>query len=190
MMVMNKEEQGSNLGEEASSNEGLSPQKVSADEVKISQTAVDSIKADYVYLEQSGAEKVVAGELEITQGGLGRVEAQQVIMRQAGAGIVESASVDIKNGGSLIVRSQDVLMRQSGSGAVFSDALTMHSSQAGVVVGQNVQGDLIKTSILLAGQVDGPVETTLDTPRALLAGLTAGVAMGLVCVVGKLLSKR
>jgi hypothetical protein len=35
-----------------------------------------------------------------------------------------------------------------------------------------------------------PVESYLVTPRAVLAGLTAGVATGIVLLVGSLLSRR
>jgi hypothetical protein len=38
--------------------------------------------------------------------------------------------------------------------------------------------------------VDGPVDTVLDTPRAILAGLTAGIAFGLVYLAGRLLVRR
>jgi hypothetical protein len=46
------------------------------------------------------------------------------------------------------------------------------------------------TVILLAREVHGPVETVLDTRGALLAGLVAGVAIGMVLYVGRLLSRR
>jgi hypothetical protein len=63
-------------------------------------------------------------------------------------------------------------------------------SLSGILVGRQVQGEKIKTSVLLASKVEGEVETTLDTPRALLAGLTAGVALGLVLWLGQLITGR
>jgi len=38
--------------------------------------------------------------------------------------------------------------------------------------------------------VEGPVETALDTPRALLAGLAAGMGAGLVLLIGSLARRR
>jgi hypothetical protein len=60
----------------------------------------------------------------------------------------------------------------------------------GLLVAQQVRGGSIKTAVLLAGQVDGPVETSLDTPRALLAGLAAGIGAGLVLLIGSLAKQR
>ena len=42
----------------------------------------------------------------------------------------------------------------------------------------------IGTMNIIASRLNGNVETVLDTPRAMLAGLTAGTAMGLVLWVG------
>jgi hypothetical protein len=49
-----------------------------------------------------------------------------------------------------------------------------------VLVAQQVQTSSVRTGVLLASKVEGNVDTFLDTPRALLVGLTAGAAMGLV----------
>jgi hypothetical protein len=44
--------------------------------------------------------------------------------------------------------------------------------------------------ILLAREVNGPVETVFDTRGAALAGLIGGIAVGMVLFAGKLLSRR
>jgi len=59
-----------------------------------------------------------------------------------------------------------------------------------VVVAREVHGEALRTVVLLAGRVDGPVETMVDTPRALLAGLAAGIGTGLVLVLFRLLLGR
>ncbi|MEJ2709589.1 MAG: hypothetical protein P8074_18405 [Anaerolineales bacterium] len=66
----------------------------------------------------------------------------------------------------------------------------MRESSAGLVVSQQVRAEQVRSTILLAGQVNGTVETVLDTPRALLAGLASGVAVGLVLLAGNLLSRK
>jgi hypothetical protein len=76
------------------------------------------------------------------------------------------------------------------AGVVISETATLQESRAKVVIARQVQSAGTRTAILLAGKVEGSVETALDTPRALLAGLTAGVAVGLVLFVGKLLSRK
>ena len=59
-----------------------------------------------------------------------------------------------------------------------------------LVVARQVQGNPIHTTVLLAGKVEGAVETTIDTPRAALAGLIAGITVGLVLFVFRLLSRN
>ena len=56
----------------------------------------------------------------------------------------------------------------------------INDSTIGLLVAQQVQTTSVRTGVLLASKVEGNVDTYLDTPRALLAGVTAGVAMGLV----------
>jgi hypothetical protein len=46
------------------------------------------------------------------------------------------------------------------------------------------------TFVLLAREVNGPVETVLDTRGAVAAGLVAGIAIGLVLFLGGLLTRR
>ena len=53
------------------------------------------------------------------------------------------------------------------------DAVEIKDVCAGVVITRNMRGENIRTGVLLTGQIDGNVETILDTPRAMLAGLTA-----------------
>jgi len=66
----------------------------------------------------------------------------------------------------------------------------MVDSSAALLVARQVTGGPIRTGILLAGKVEGPVETRVDTPRALLAGGVAGLVTGLVLLVAQLFRKR
>jgi hypothetical protein len=60
----------------------------------------------------------------------------------------------------------------------------------GVMVARDIQAGSIRTGILLAGRVDGQIETVLDTPRTVLLGLAVGAAMGMVVLLGNILSRR
>jgi hypothetical protein len=56
----------------------------------------------------------------------------------------------------------------------------MRDAQAGLVIARRVEGSPVQTKILLAGQVDGPVETVIETQQAAIFGLFTGAVMGLV----------
>jgi len=74
--------------------------------------------------------------------------------------------------------------------AAFCDIAELNESSAGLLVSRQVRSTTIRTGVLLASQVEGQVEAVLDTPRALLAGLAAGVGVGLVTLLGSLLRRR
>jgi hypothetical protein len=73
---------------------------------------------------------------------------------------------------------------------VYAQAVELHEAQAAVVVAREVHSGSLRTGVLLAGRVEGPVETIVDTPRALLAGLSAGIGIGLVLFLFQLLLGR
>jgi len=83
-----------------------------------------------------------------------------------------------------------VSLQDSSSVVLVTENAKLQESRNGLLVASKVEADTINTTILLTRNVEGNVETVLDTPRALLAGLTAGVAVGLVLFVGQLLTKR
>ena len=73
---------------------------------------------------------------------------------------------------------------------VYGGTVELHEAETVAVIAREVHAPTIHTSLLLANKVEGNVETVLDTPRALLAGLTAGIAFGLVSVIGKIIRGR
>jgi hypothetical protein len=73
---------------------------------------------------------------------------------------------------------------------VYSQSSEINNSRVGLVVARELEASSVRAGILLSGQVNGDVETILDTPRALLAGLTAGVVTGLVMFFLRMISNR
>ena len=63
-------------------------------------------------------------------------------------------------------------------------------TSAGVIVAQQVTGESIQTKVLLAGNVEGDVETMMDTNQALFAGVAAGAVIGMFLFLGQLFSRR
>ena len=84
----------------------------------------------------------------------------------------------------------NAVLNESQAGVIYAQTAELHDSRTSILVAQQVHADTIRTTVLLAGRVEGPVETMVDTPRALLAGLSAGVAVGLVLFVMRLITGR
>ena len=87
------------------------------------------------------------------------------------------------------MQSGQASITESSVGVMYTDTAELTETQAGLIVARQVHGTPIKTTVLLAGEVEGPVETYFDTPRALLAGLTADATVGLVLFIGNLVSR-
>jgi hypothetical protein len=96
----------------------------------------------------------------------------------------------MQNSAVLVARSGETVIQQSAVGMLYADQAIMDNVNARIIIARQVNGGPIRPVVLLAGRVEGPVEPALDTPRALLAGLTAGVAFGLVMWLGRLLRRR
>jgi len=73
---------------------------------------------------------------------------------------------------------------------LYTQTAHLNEAQAGLVVARQVEAGNLRTAVLLASRVEGNVETLVDTQRAMLAGLTAGIAMGLVLFLVRLLTSR
>ena len=82
-------------------------------------------------------------------------------------------------------------MKDGGAGGIYSDTVEMgEGSAAGLVIAQQVNGENIQTKLLLAGKVDGSVETLLDTNQALFFGIAAGAVISLFLLIGQFFTRR
>jgi hypothetical protein len=94
------------------------------------------------------------------------------------------------NSVALAVRADLVELEAGAAAGALAGQVTLANSRVGIVVADRADMRDSPTVILLAREVHGPVETVLDTRGALLAGLVAGVAIGMVLLVVRLLGRR
>ena len=116
--------------------------------------------------------------------------ASQVEIQDSAVMRLQGETVTATNAGIMLASIQHLDASTSGIGSLFADTVHLHESQAGLIVGRQVTGESIRTKILLAGKVEGSVETLIDTPRTLLFGISAGVATGLVLTLFRLILRR
>jgi hypothetical protein len=138
-------------------------------------TVVETVEADEVYVHQGGVNRVFAGVVEMDTGGAVTIDAETVSLN-------ESVGV--------VVRADVVEANESGIGVLVARDLRLTNSRAGVTVADHADLHDSSTVVLLAREVNGPVEAMLDTRGAILAGLAAGVAVGLIWLAGGLIARR
>jgi hypothetical protein len=142
--------------------------------VHVFQSTVNHIVTEEINLESSSAEFVDSHAFNAQNSNIGKAHAEVLTLEHGDAGVVYS----------------DQLNASGNLGAVFANAVAMNQSQSGVIVTREMQGDHIQSVLLIAGKVIGPVETKLDLRNALLLGAVAGVCIGVVISLLRLLKRR
>jgi hypothetical protein len=104
--------------------------------------------------------------------------------------VINAETVGLQLSGAITVRGDNVTIKDSGAGVVVADKVTGSNAYLGVTVTDSAELNGSHSVVLLAREVHGNVETVLDTRGTMLAGLVAGVAVGVVLLVGGLLIRR
>jgi hypothetical protein len=119
-----------------------------------------------------------------------RIQSEYVEMSNSGVGMVQANTVVGTNTQVILVQATELNVENASLGVALAGAADVVNGRVGLLMAKELHGEAIQSTILLSGKIDGDVQTVLDTPRAMLVGLTAGVAIGLVFLVGSLLMKR
>jgi hypothetical protein len=152
--------------------------------------AGNAIEGDIVQVNQSNISQITAQKVELRQGGANKVNAEQVTAQQSGLGMIQASSVNVSQSGVGFVRSSETVLEKNSTQVLVTQTATINGGTAGLLVAREVHANPLRAFVVLAQKIDGQVETTLDTRGAILAGLIAGIAAGLVSLVGRLLTQR
>ena len=156
-------------------NEGTGQDEMLVDAIDITGGTIETLEADVVSVTQGGANQITASDIELRQGGALQVQGERVTLDHAAAGTVRGDLISATDGGIGVAVGEDV---------------KLYNAQVGAVVGRKIDADNSSSVILLAQEVNGTVETMLDTRGALLAGVVSGITIGLLLIVGRLFTRR
>ena len=158
--------------------------------VSLTDSRANRIHANQVELHESMANEISASDVDMAQSLAMRIQSEYVEMSNSGVGLLQANTVVGTNAQVLLAQTHELNAENASLGDVSSGSAEIVNGRIGVLLTREVHGEAIQSTILLSGRVDGPVQTVVDTPRAMLIGLTAGIAIGLVFLVGNLLLKR
>lgn len=146
------------------------------DLVRLSSTTVDRVDAENVEIDASAINTVQADDVQISASGVLQVDADEV---------------SLTNGGIFASRSGHFTANNASVLAAVAESASLSESSAGIVIGDVVHaGPGSRTGILLAREVHGPVETVLDTERAIAFGVAAGIVISIVLMVRGFFSRN
>jgi len=159
--------------------------------VNLIDSQADLIEADLVRTSRSYVGSLHAEEVELYQAIAMDVDAQNLNANMSALGVVQAASVSSTDSLLLAARADRLEINNSLTGGIYADnAILGQGSQVGVLVTGKASGEQIRTVVLIARQVDGPVETMLDNRQVALASVLTGVVCGMVILVGQFLFRR
>jgi hypothetical protein len=159
-------------------------------EVDLSEESISLVEADKVHLDQCGVDTITAETVNIQDGGARTVNAQQLYAIDSGLGVVQCNQVKIENGGAIVISAQEANL-SGNSLLVISNSATLEDQRSGAILAREVHGKgKIQTVVLLAGQVNSPVETIVDQRSLALFGVLVGLSMGLVLSIFRLFGNK
>jgi hypothetical protein len=151
-------------------------EKVQAEMVRASRSYIGSLNAD---------------ETDLHQGVALDVNAHNLSANTSWIGVSQSTSASVKNSLLVATRADQIQLEGSLAGGIYSESASLgEGSQAGILVTGKVSGQNIRTVVLVARQVEGPVETMIDTRQVALASVLTGIACGAILLLGQFLFRR
>ena len=151
--------------------------------------SAEKVQADLVRVHQSGVKEIAAQEVGLHETAVGRVTAATLTAHESAAGVVQAENATFAESGIGAARAE-TLQLQGNAGVLFSGDASVADSAVGVLAGRSLRAERVNTVVLLAGEVEGEVQTVLDTRGAILAGLVGGVTAGIFLAAAQFLFRR
>jgi hypothetical protein len=111
------------------------------------------------------ADTVRAKKVSVTWGGIGEAHAEEIALNTGGIVAATAGSIEVTKGAVLLARADELGVNRGQIRYVHAGRAELQDSTVG---------------LLLAREVHGDVQVLLDRKGAAIAGLAAGLALGLV----------
>lgn len=167
------------------------PEEGSPEVVNLIDSQAEKIEADLVRTSRSYIGNLTAEETDMHQAVALNVNAHDLNANTSILGVSQSVTISSDNSLLLASRAERMEMKNSLVGGVYADNANLaDGARAGILVGGKVSGEQIRTVFLVARHVEGPVETMVETRQVVLASVIAGIACGLVVMLGQFLFRH
>ena len=159
--------------------------------VNLVDSQADLIEADLVRTSRSYVGKLQAVEVEFHQAAAMDVDTQTLNANTSAIGVVRATSVNATNSLLLAARGERLEINNSLTGGIYAENTILgEDSQTGILVTGKASGEQIRAVVLIASQVEGSVQTMLNTRQVVLASVITGAACGIVILLGQFLFRR
>jgi hypothetical protein len=157
--------------------------------INMHETEAASVQAELVRASSSQIKQLSAQEVDLRDSVAVVVNAESVNARKAGIAHLEAGNFTLLEGTVLASKSNSALLK-GRSGLVITDSAEIENGSAAILASRTVRADNIRTGILISRNVEGNVETLMDTRSTILAGVIAGAVLGTIMMLGQFLFRR
>jgi hypothetical protein len=133
-----------------------------------------------VQMTETNTQEINAEQVQMRQSGAGKIVAQSLSMVESGAGMLKAGSANVEGGGIGFIQAQDISLTNSNVSFVLTQVARMEETRSVITVARQVDDSSIQSILFVGGKVNGTVHTSIDTPRAAVFGLSAGLGLGIV----------
>jgi hypothetical protein len=149
--------------------------------VNITQGGAQNIDAQSVTVKLGGVQNVSAESVTVKQGGIFQAEGGSVSVVQGGIVLARGDQVNITAGVTAAILGTHIQIEAGGGQWMFArDKITVDQGGAGAMIARNAEVNNSFVGLILAQNVTGNVRALFDTRAALVFGIAAGVVGGLV----------
>ncbi len=159
---------------------------MSEKERDIDNSDLSLIDAEFVRVSQSTVRSVEGGHVELQQVGAMSIDGDRVEVTQGAACFIKGGDVRLSQSMNLITAGDDTTVESSFVPIVLSRGdLDMKQSASCVVGARNLKAENTTSVFLLAGNVEGDVQTVFDWKSTLSLGAVIGGIIGFVSLLRK-----
>jgi hypothetical protein len=157
--------------------------------VNMHKTQAASVQAELVRASASQIKQLSAQEVDLRDSVAVVVNAETVSARKTSVAHLEAGNFTLLDGTVLVSKSNSATLK-GRAGLVITDSAEIENGSAAILASRTVKADTLRTGILISRNVEGNVETLMDTRSTVLAGIVAGAVIGSLLMLGQYLFRR
>jgi len=159
--------------------------------INLVDSQTERIEAEMVRASRSYIGGLNSEETELHQGIAVDVNTHNLNANTSVVGVSQSNSVNGTNSLLVATRAGQIQLDGCLAGGIYSEHATLgEGSRTGILVTGNVTAGNIRTVMLVARNVEGQVETMVDTRQVALASVLAGIGCGAILLLGRFLFRH
>lgn len=159
--------------------------------VNLADSQANSVEADLVRANRTFITNLNAEETDLQQSIVVELNAHQVNANASLIGLSHAGSSNYQKSAIVAGRAEEMVLKDSLVGGIYcGSAQLSDGAQTGILVSGSVKSEQVRTVLLVSRQVEGNVQTMLDTRQVAIASLIAGIASGAIMLLGYFLFRK